>query len=118
MHWKAALVFKYGVPVPGREAKALENFADAQVFFGKKAADGICSEPEIFHTMYGGGMMIVRGEGLEILYEMMMLEEARMITMRATFTSTDFSWEPYTTGEQLIEGMTMYATVGTELGYL
>ena len=118
MHWKAALVFKYGVPVPGREAKALENFADAQTFFGKKAADGICSEPEIFHTMYGGGMMIVKGESMDVLFEMMKLDEARIILQKASFTSTEFSWEPYNTGEMLMEAMTLYATVGTDLGFL
>ena len=118
MNWKTALVFTYGLPIPGREAKALETFADSQTFFGKLAADGKCSEPEIFHRMYGGGMMIVKAETPDILRDIMMMDEARMLVGRAMFTSADFAYEMYHTGEALMETMGMYATVGTDLGYL
>jgi len=118
MHWNAALVFSYGVPVPGREEAALENFADAQTFFGKLAADGRCAEPEVFHHGYGGGMMIIKAETPEILHEIMMMDEARKSLTTASFTSTDFRYEMYITGEELAESMSRYAGIGTELGYL
>ena len=118
MGWNAALVFSYGVPVPGREAAALNNFADAQVFFGKLAADGRCSEPEVFHHGYGGGMMIVKAESPAILHELLMMDDGRKLIGTASFTSTDFSYQMYVTGEQLAENMTRYAGIGTELGYL
>ena len=35
--WKAALMISHGLPIPGREVKALTNFADAQTIFGKLA---------------------------------------------------------------------------------
>jgi hypothetical protein len=118
MRWNAAYVFNYGVPVPGREAKALQNFADAQTFFGKLATDDKCSEPEILHHGYGGGMMIVKGESPEILHEILLTEEARKIISTASFTSTGFKYEMFHTGESLMESMALYAGVGTELGYL
>ncbi len=118
MGWNAALVFSYGVPVPGREAKALQNFADAQVLFGKLAADGRCSEPEIFHHGYGGGMMIVKAEDAAVLHDILTMDEARRAMSTASFTSTEFMYEMYTTGEALVDNMTMYAGIGTELGYL
>jgi hypothetical protein len=118
MRWNAAYVFSYGVPVPGREAKALQNFADAQTFFGKLAADDKCSEPEIFHHGYGGGMMIVKAESPEILHEILLTEEARKIISTTSFTSTGFRYEMYNTGENLMDSMMLYAGVGTELGYL
>lgn len=118
MIWNAALVFSYGVPVPGREALALENFADAQVFFGKMAADGRCAEPEIFHHGYGGGMMIIKAETPAVLHEMLMLDEGRKLLATASFTSTGFQYQVYITGEELAESMTRYAGVGSELGFL
>lgn len=118
MNWKAALVFRYGVPVPGREAAALQNFADAQVFFGKLAADGKCSEPEIFHHGYGGGMMIIKGETPMILQELLGMEDGRHLLATASYTSTGFGYELYLTGEDLADSMARYAAVGSELGYL
>jgi hypothetical protein len=118
MGWNAAIVFAYGVPVPGREAAALENFANAQTFFGKLATDGRCAEPEFFHRGYGGGMMIIKGETPEILHEILDMEEARKLISTATFTSGGFSFEMYATGEVMMDRMSMYAGVGTELGYL
>jgi len=118
MRWNAALVFTYGVPVPGREHKALENFADAQTFFGKLAADGKCSEPEIFHHGFGGGMMIVKVEHPEVIDEILMMDEGRKLLAIGSFTSSDFRYERFITGEALADGMMRYAGVGTELGYL
>lgn len=118
MIWNAALVFSYGVPVPGREAAALENFADAQAFFGKLAADGKCAEPEIFHHGFGGGMMILRAETPLVLHEILMMEEGRKLLATASFTTKEFRYGMYLTGEELAESMTRYAAIGTELGYL
>jgi len=118
MGWNAALVFSYGVPVPGREARALQNFADAQTFFGKLAADGKCAEPEIFHHGYGGGMMIIKAEGPEVLHKILMMDDARKTLSTASFTSTGFKYEMYNTGEFLMDSMALYSGVGTELGYL
>jgi hypothetical protein len=118
MAWNAAIVATFGVPVPGREAKALENFADAQTFFAKLAADGRCSEPEAFLFWDGGGLMLVRGETPEVLFEILDMEEFRRQVATASFTSQDFHFEIAATGERLADLMSNYALVGTELGYL
>jgi hypothetical protein len=118
MTWNTALVFSYGLPVPGREVKAMEAFADGQVLFGKFAADGMCAEPEIFHHLYGAGMMIVRAEGYEKLFAMLEKQETKLFLYLCTFVAQDFEFTFMTTGELLMEDMGLYATVGAELGYL
>jgi hypothetical protein len=118
MAWNAAIVATFGVPVPGREAKALENFADSQTFFSKLAAAGKCSEPEAFLFWDGGGFMVVKGETPEILFEIVEMDEFRRETATASYTSQDFHFKIAATGERLGQYMANYATVGTELGYL
>jgi hypothetical protein len=118
MGWNAALVFSYGLPIAGREAAALESLTDGQVFFGKMAADGRCAEPEVFHHGYGGGMMIVKAETPNALHDIVMMDQARTLITAAMFTTTNFHYEMYVTGDELLDGMARYAGVGTELGYL
>ena len=118
MTWNTALVFKYGLPVPGREEKGLEAFADAQTIFGKFAADGICAEPEIFHHLFGGGMMIIRAETFDKLFFMLEKEEVKRLIDLCTYTAQDFEFSFMQTGELLMEDMGLFTKVGAELGYL
>ncbi|MCP5115501.1 MAG: hypothetical protein GY953_32140 [bacterium] len=118
MTWNTALIFSYGLPVEGRDAKAMEAFADAQVFFGKMAADGMCAEPEVFHPGFGGGMMIVRAESYEKLFDMLEMEEAKRIITVCMFAVHDFKYSYMTTGDLLMENMGFFAKVGVDLGYL
>lgn len=118
MTWNTALVFSYGLPVAGREAKALEAFADAQAFFGKMAAEGLCAEPEIFHYGFGGGMMIVRAETYERLFELLEMDEAKRIIEVCMFAVSDFEFAFMHTGELVTENMGLFAKVGADLGYL
>ena len=75
--WNAALMLSYKKPIPGREAKALEVFADALTLYGKLAADGKCADPEVFHHLIGGGMFIVKTENLETAHEILEMEDIR-----------------------------------------
>ena len=118
MTWNTALVFSYGLPVPGREVKAMEAFVDGQALFGKLAADGMCAEPEVFHHLHGAGMMIIRAETYEKLFTMLEKEEVKRLIDLCTFTAQDFEFTFMHTGELLMENMGLYATVGAELGYL
>jgi hypothetical protein len=118
MSWNYALVFSYGLPVPGREAKALEAFAEAQVVFGKFAADGVCSEPENFQKPFGGGMMIIRADGYEKLFDMLEMDDTKHLIEVCLFAVQDFEFAFMHTGSLLMEDMGLYASVGTELGYL
>lgn len=117
MALNAALVFTYGPPVPGREAAALQNFADAQAYFGKLAADDKC-EVDAFLWGYGGGMMIVKAESPADLFEMLESDDGRKQLATANYTSQDFHYQLAQTGERLAESMTNYASIGSELGYL
>ena len=118
MTWNYALVISYGTPVPGREAKALEAFADAQVLFGKFAADGMCAEPEAFQRPFGGGMMIIRADGYEKLFTMLEKDEVKHLIEVCLLTVQDFDFVFMNTGELLMENMGLYAMVGAELGYI
>ena len=118
MTWNTALIFKYGLPVPGREEKAMEAFADAHTIFGKFAADGICAEPETFHHFFGGGMMVIRAESVEKLFFMLEQEDVKRLINVCTFTARDFEFSFMQTGEALMEDMGFFTRVGAELGYL
>jgi hypothetical protein len=118
MMWNAALVISYNVPVPGREGKAMEVFADALTLFGKLAADDKCAEPEVFHHLVGGGMLIVKTETIEIAHEILDMDDVRKVLDIAVFTVTDFDAELMVTGGRLMENMSLYTAIGTELGYI
>ena len=116
--WNAALKISYGVPVPGREAKAMEVFAGALAIYGKLAADGKCAEPEVFHHLVGGGMFMIKCETAETAVELLELDDVRRMIDEAVFTVEDFDVEIMVTGEQLMSNMSLYTAIGTELGYI
>ena len=118
MKWNTALVISYGTPVAGREGKAMEVFADALTMFGKLAANGQCSEPELFHHLVGGGMMIVRTETFEMAHEILEMEDVATIIDTAVFTVNDFDVAYWVTGEKLMHNMSLYTAIGTELAYI
>jgi len=118
MKWNAALVISYSMPVPSRESGAMEVFAKALSVFGKLAVDGRCAEPEVLHHLIGGGMMIIKTETFEIAHEILEMDEVRRTIDKAIFTVDDFDVELMVTGEKLMENMSLYTAVGTELGYI
>ncbi len=118
MKWNAAIKVGYGLPIAGREAKAMEVFADAFTTFGKLAADGRCAEPEAFHHFAGGGFMVVRTESVIAAHEILDVEDVRHLIESALFTVSDFEIEIMTTGERLMADMALYAAIGTELTYI
>lgn len=118
MSYNAALVISYGLPIADREKASLNVFSDGVTHFGKLAADGKCAEPEIFHRSYGGGFMIIKAEDTETIHEILALEETRRLIVNAEFTTMDFDFHIFNTGEELMENMAFYTTVGSDLGYL
>ncbi len=118
MKWNAALMLSYTKPIPGREAKAMEVFADALTMYGKLAADGKCAEPEVFHHLIGGGMFIIKTENLEAAHEILDMDDIRRMLDTAMFTVEDFNVETVVTGERLMRNMSLYTAIGTELGYI
>lgn len=118
MTWNAALVMRYNLPIPGREGMAMRVFADALTVFGKLATDGICAEPEVLHHIVGGGMFIVKTESFEKAHEILEIEEVRRVLDTAIFTVGDFDIEFMVAGEKLMNNMSVYTAIGTELGYI
>ena len=118
MTWNAALKISYARPMTGREAKAMEVFADALTIYGKLAADGKCAEPEVFHHLVGGGMFIIKCENVGKAFEILGLDDVRHMLDEAVFTVEDFDVEIMVTGGQLMSDMSLYTAVGTELGYI
>lgn len=116
--WNAALMMSYTKPIPGREAKAMEVFADALTIYGTLAADGKCAEPEVFHHLVGGGMFLVKTETIESAHEILGMDEVRKILDVAMFTVDDFNVEVMITGGNLMSNMSLYTAIGTELGYI
>ena len=118
MKWNAALMISYAMPIPGREAKAMEVFADGLTIFGKLAAEGMCAEPEVFHHLVGGGMFIVKTESIEIAHEILARDDVREMLDTAIFTVNDVNVELMVTGEQLMNNMALYTAIGTQLAYI
>ena len=116
--WNAALVINYNTPVPGREAKALEVFANAFTIYGRLAEEGMCAEPEVFHHLVGGGMFIIKTETVEIANKILDMDDVRNMLDTAVFTVTEFDVEIMVTGDKLMENMSLYTTIGAELGYI
>jgi hypothetical protein len=50
---KAAMVAKWTTPVPGQEKAAFAYGREVDDFFGKKAAEGLCTEPKWFWAPTG-----------------------------------------------------------------
>lgn len=116
--WNAALKISYDSPVPGRETKAMEVFADALRIYGRLAADGMCAEPEVFHHLVGGGMFIIKTETIETANEILKMDDVRRMLDTAMFTVGGFDVELMVTGGQLMSNMSLYTAIGTELGYI
>jgi len=96
----------------------MEVFADALTIYGNLAADGKCAEPEVFHHLVGGGMFLVKTETIESAHEILDMDEVRKMLDVAMFTVDDFNVEVMVTGANLMNNMSLYTAIGTELGYI
>lgn len=114
---KAAIVFTYTRPAPGREAMALEAFTDSFTFFGKLAADGKCGEPMVYLASSGLGMMIIHGDREE-LFEITGSGDFHKLYDKASFAVPDVKFELVAAGDAVQEDMQIWGAVGMELGYL
>jgi hypothetical protein len=59
---KAAGVAKRTTPVPRREKAAIAYGRAVDEFFGKKAVEGLCTEPKWFWSPTGESLWFVEGE--------------------------------------------------------
>ncbi len=111
-----ALIFTWKRAIVGREAKALEVFADSRMFWGKLAAEGLVKEPMVFMRP-DLNMMIVPGHR-EKLFEIIGRDDFLMLLDKATFIAEDLNYEIFATAETVDHFLELYATAGKELAFL
>ncbi len=116
---EAALVTKWGTPVPGREPKSLEVFMETLQTFNKWATEGKCSAPEVFLNADGSeGMAIIKGKS-DALLDIWESDENQKLISKGSMIVQDLKSHLYFTGdEQIQRGTQLYAEAGNELGYM
>jgi hypothetical protein len=104
---QAAMVVTWTHPVVGREEKALAYGIEVQEFWSKKAAEGKCSEPELFFSEAGSAMWFVKGDR-DTLMALHDTDEARMLTMKGELLLDAFRLEFFATGDDATDFMLRY----------
>jgi hypothetical protein len=113
-----ALVFTWTGPVVGREAKVVDLWPESMEFFGKLAADGKCSDLEVFFSPSAPfNFAMVRGPLMSIL-EIIDSDAFRTLTNKCFYLLEDWHYYTYTTGESTQPFIDRFVTVGSELGYI
>ncbi|HEY5663375.1 MAG TPA: hypothetical protein VIS05_04995 [Ilumatobacter sp.] len=111
---KYAYVVTWNGPVPGREMKALDYGAEVGEYWGKLAADGKCSEPEMFFFPDGHGMWMVKGD-FETLDQLWFAEAAQHLLAKGRWLLEDFGYEFVRTGDSVDQFLMFFAEVGKEM---
>lgn len=115
----AAIIATWGTSVPGRERKSLEVFQEFMEFWGKKAADGRVSQPQVFFNQDGSeGVFIVTGKS-DALVEIAESEEYERLTAKGQMIVQDLKAHMYYGGtdDEIIRGTRIFAESGGELGF-
>ena len=100
---KAAFVVKFTTSVPGREQAAIDYARDVDDFYGKKAAEGLCTEPKWFWASAGENMWFVEGE-TEALLGILAMPEAQKFLVMGPILVEGFEWGLYQVGREEMFG--------------
>ena len=100
---KAALVVKFTISIPGREKAAMAYAREVDDFWGKKAAEGLCTEPKWFWATAGEHMWFVEGE-YEALLGISATPEAQKILTMGPILVGGFGWGLYQVGREEMFG--------------
>jgi hypothetical protein len=114
---KSAICIEYTRPHVGREALALESFADGLTFFEKLAADDKVDEPMVFMGASGRGMMIVPGER-EAILDIVHQEDFLRLIFRSGLAVPDLRYEILAFGDTVHHQMELWAEVNKELAFV
>lgn len=109
-----AIVVTWKMPFPGREKLALDYGAEVNDYWGKFAAEGKCSQPEIFFFETGHGLWMVKGDR-DTLVALDAAEATQRLMVKGELLLQDFSAEIVKTGRAAEEHLLRYAGVGQEL---
>jgi hypothetical protein len=116
----AAIIATWSTPIPGREAKSIEVFMEFMEFWGKKAADGRVSQPQVFFNQDGSeGVFIVTGKS-DALVEIAESEDFEKLTAKGQMIVQDLKSHVYYGGtdDEITRGTRIFAEAGNELGYM
>ncbi len=111
----AAFVVTWTQPVVGREKQALDYALEVNEYWGKHAADGKCSEPEMFFFPDGHGLWLVKGDHDQLLALYEADATVRLICKGALLLA-DLTYQFVKTGRAAEEYLLTYAAAGQELG--
>jgi hypothetical protein len=111
----AALVVTWTAPLPGREKAALDYRTEVWEYWGKLAAEGKCSQPEIFLFSDGHGLWMVKGD-IDTLWSIHVQETTQRLVRKGQLLLQDFAFDFPTTGKAADEYVAGYAAVAQELG--
>lgn len=109
---KAAAVSTWTCPFPGREKEATAFGREVDDFYGKKASDGLCTEPKWFWGPNGQDIWFVEGEFENLLAILAQPETQRML-VKARLLLQDYKWGFYQVGRE-----EMFVPFEEELGKL
>jgi hypothetical protein len=110
----SAMVVTWTHPTLGREAKSLEYGAEVTDFWGKKAAEGKCTVPELFFSERGTGMWFVKGYR-DTLMQIHDTDEARLLTMKGELLLDGFNLDICYAGDDAVDYMTRYGKALTAI---
>jgi hypothetical protein len=101
---KAALVTKWTTPIPGREKAAIAYGREVDDFFGKKAAEGLCTEPKWFWAPTGESLWFVEGE-YDALLGILATPEAQKFGVKGQILLQDWGSGIYLAGREEMFGL-------------
>ncbi len=113
----SAFVVRWVRPVPGREKAALDYAVEVNEHWGKLAADGRCSEPEMFFLPDGTGIWIVRGDREALAVDIATDTSERLIA-RGQLLLEGFRFDLAVTGGAAERYLLGYAAEAAALGVL
>lgn len=100
---KAAMVVKFTTPIPGREKAALAYAREVDDFWGKKAVDGLCTEPKWFWAPTGESLWFVEGE-FDALVGILATPEAQKFLVQGPTLVQSWGYGLYQTGREEMFG--------------
>ncbi len=100
---KAAIVVKFITAIPGREKAAVAYGRDVDDFFGKKAAEGLCTEPKWFWAPTGEHFWFVEGE-YDALLGILATPEAQKFLVKGPILNEGFGYGLYMAGREEMFG--------------
>ena len=106
---KAAMIVHFHRAFPGFEVKAVEYGMEVNEYWGKLAAEGKCTTPEMFFETTGYGQWMVKGD-LETLEALAREPKAQELITKGGLLLQDFGYDFALTGEAADEYLVQYVT--------